>query len=154
MCFNMAVRLLAGIGYNMDRGETDTFVFLMDMNKLFEDYAACIVEAHFGVSLQTQQFIGKLFTSPKRLSQYPDYLWQNDGQRWIGDAKYKHLAKGQKDSLTFADLGQGTGSDELTNTRTDRGLSTNDVRQLIVYSELLQKRERLSDVPSIREISI
>ena len=149
MCFNMAVRLLAGTGYSMDRGEADTFVFLMDMNQLFEDYASRIVEARFGVPVQTQQFIGKLFMAPQRLSQYPDFLWNADGRHWIGDAKYKHLAKGQQDALVFSDVAPDTSSDGAISARADRVLSTNDVRQLVVYSELLRQREGLPDVPAI-----
>lgn len=149
MCFNMAVRLLAGTGYSMDRGEADTFVFLMDMNQLFEDYSARIAEEHFGVLVQTQQFIGKLFENPRRLSQYPDFLWNADGKRWIGDAKYKHLAKGHKDSLVFADLDPDVPGDNTTNTRADRVLNTSDVRQLIVYAELLRLREGLRSPPAI-----
>jgi hypothetical protein len=149
MCFNMAVRLLAGTGYSMDRGEADTFVFLMNMNQLFEDYAARIVEAHFSVPVQTQQFIGRLFKAPQRLSQYPDFLWNTVGRHWIGDAKYKHLAKGQQDALVFADLESEVPGDDTTNIRADRALNTSDVRQIIVYAELLRLREGLQSPPAI-----
>jgi 5-methylcytosine-specific restriction enzyme subunit McrC len=149
MCFNMAVRLLAGTGYRMAHGAADTFVFMMDMNQLFEDYAACALEARFGVPVDAQKNIGKLFADPRRLSQYPDYLWEVDGKRWIGDAKYKHLAAGQRDALSFADMESDGGEGGVRGNRADQVLSTNDVRQLIVYAELLRRRDGLTGPPDV-----
>jgi hypothetical protein len=147
--FDMAIRLLAGTGYSLGTGSSETFVFLMDMNALFEAYAAAVLAAAFDTEIETQSFIGRLFTAPERLSQYPDYLWGNTASRWIGDAKYKHLAKGQEDALSFNDLPAEERDTATNGTRADRVLSPADVRQLTVYSELLRQREALAVPPAI-----
>ena len=149
MCFNMALRLLTGTGYRMSHGAADAFVFMMDMNQLFEDFAANVLAAHFGVKIEGQKNIGKLFTHPRRLSQYPDYIWEAEGKRWIGDAKYKHLAAGGQDALSFTDLESDGGWGGATGPQAARVLSTNDVRQLIVYAELLRRREVASVPPDV-----
>jgi 5-methylcytosine-specific restriction endonuclease McrBC regulatory subunit McrC len=147
--FDMAIRLLAGTGYSLGTGSSETFVFLMDMNALFEAYAAAVLAETFGSEIETQRFVGRLFAAPGRLSQYPDYLWEDAGRRWIGDAKYKHLAKGQEDALSFRDLPEEDSYSEEHGTRADRVLSPTDVRQLTVYAELLRQREQLPDSPAI-----
>jgi 5-methylcytosine-specific restriction endonuclease McrBC regulatory subunit McrC len=147
--FDMAIRLLAGTGYSLGTGSSETFVFLMDMNALFEAYAAAVLAAAFGSEIETQRFVGRLFAGPERLSQYPDYLWGDAGRRWIGDAKYKHLAKGQEDALSFRDLPDEDSDSSEQGTRADRVLSPTDVRQLTVYAELLRKREQLPNSPAI-----
>lgn len=147
--FDMAMRLLAGTGYSLGMGSSETFVFLMDMNALFEAYAAAVLGAVFGTEIETQRFVGRLFASPERLSQYPDYLWGNTAERWIGDAKYKHLAKGQEDALSFNNLPTEEPDAETKGARADRVLSPSDVRQLTVYAELLRQREKLPAPPAI-----
>lgn len=71
----------------MAHGAADAFVFMMDMNQLFEYYAARITKSYFGTPVQTQKYFGMLFTAPQCLSQYPHYLWDADREHWIGDAK-------------------------------------------------------------------
>ncbi len=137
--FDMAVRLLAGSGYDTGSGQAETFVFLIDMNKLFEDYVAVALEAAFQTEIRTQEGIGNLFRKPSCLSQRPDYLWVSGGQRWIGDAKYKHLAAGQEHALRFEEsLPDDDDDDTPVGTSATRVLSTNDVRQVTTYAELLR----------------
>ena len=128
-CFDMAVRLLSGTGYEMGMGMDKSFVFLMDMNKLFESFTGAALEACFGVAIDMQNPIGHLFTSPKGIRQLPDYLWQSDRVSWIGDAKYKML------------------TDDGTPLESPRfnDLSPADVRQLTVYAEIIRKQP---DTPS------
>jgi 5-methylcytosine-specific restriction enzyme subunit McrC len=147
--FDMAHKLLVGTGYSLGKGSSDTFVFLMDMNSLFEAYASAALEASFGVEVETQQYVGKLFVDPARLGQYPDYLWRAGKKRWIGDAKYKHLAKGQHSSLTFRNLLPDHSDVIGVGTRADQVLNPGDVRQLTVYAELLRQREKLEESPDI-----
>lgn len=147
--FDMAVRLLAGTGYRLGTGTSDTFVFLMDMNVLFEAYAAAVLGSVFETEIETQCFVGKLFAKPQRLAQYPDYVWSEGDRRWIGDAKYKHLAQGQEDALSFHDLSAEMSGLQELGTRADRVLSPDDVRQLTVYAELVRQREQLAVSPDI-----
>jgi 5-methylcytosine-specific restriction enzyme subunit McrC len=124
-CFDMAVRLLAGTGYEMGVGSDKSFVFLIDMNGLFEAFAGAVVEASFGVSITAQVTIGNLFNDPECINQRPDFLWKSSGLSWVGDAKYKILAAdGRADALVkFWDL------------------QPNDVRQLTVYAEMRHRPE-------------
>lgn len=133
--YELAVRLLRGFSHELQAGSTDTFVFLLDMNQVFEAYAAAALEARFGTQVQTQEPLGKLlpYVAVGGIYQYADFYWTaSDGTVWIGDAKYKHLAAGQQDSLTFA-------KDETA--PAGRLLSPDDIRQLTVYAEL-DKRKR------------
>ncbi len=144
ICLEMAKRLIAGMGYNFGKGEADTFVFLLDMNQLFEQYVQAILEAVFKVTIEAQKFIGTLFINPNRIQQFPDFYWKSNGITWIGDAKYKHLAKGQNDALQFI----GSFADEKSEfgqTKADRLISPEDVRQLTVYAELARKRQDLKE---------
>jgi 5-methylcytosine-specific restriction endonuclease McrBC regulatory subunit McrC len=38
VAFDLGQRLLSGIGHNLGVGNANTFVFLLDMNRVFEDY--------------------------------------------------------------------------------------------------------------------
>ena len=124
-CFDMAVRLLAGTGYEMGVGSDKSFVFLIDMNGLFEAFAGAVLEASFGVSITAQATIGNLFNDPECINQRPDFSWKSSGLSWVGDAKYKILAgDGRSDALAkFWDL------------------QPDDVRQLTVYAEMRRQPE-------------
>jgi 5-methylcytosine-specific restriction enzyme subunit McrC len=92
-CFDMARRLLAGSAYEMASGSEDVFVFLLDMNHVFESFVAAVVAAKFGTTVVEQGPIGHLLYEEKRglVNQVPDLRWEADGITWIGDAKYKQL---------------------------------------------------------------
>ncbi len=96
LSFDLAVRLLSGIGPMLQTGGLETFVFLVDMNTLFEQYVHRVLEAAFRVRVDEQVPIGCLFPDLRhgRISQKPDFrLTARSGAVWIGDAKYKHLAR-------------------------------------------------------------
>ncbi len=139
--FDMALRLLAGTGYSLGTGGAETFVFLVDMNSLFEAYAGAVLESAFGVPIEQQAYVGTLFRVPEKVRQYPDYVWASGDERWIADAKYKHLAKGQQNSLRFESIIAEEAEDGAGDLYAHRVVNTNDIRQLTVYAELLRKRE-------------
>lgn len=130
--YALAVRLLRGLSHDLSAGSAETFVFLLDMNEVFEAFVAAALEARFGGTVETQKSIGTLLTqSVGGIHQKPDYLWNVGGVTWIGDAKYKHLTEGQISSLTFEDDGTIAAG---------KRLSPDDIRQLTVYAEMVGKR--------------
>jgi 5-methylcytosine-specific restriction endonuclease McrBC regulatory subunit McrC len=132
--FELAHRLLSGTGPILQAGGAETFVFLVDMNDLFERYVHVVLEAAFAVPVRRQSPVWHLFPDLPhgRIAQKPDFhLTDREGRVWIGDSKYKHLARAQASALRFM------------RTETDAGdipagrlLSPDDVRQLTVYAEL------------------
>ncbi len=117
-CYDLAVALLQGIGRDWRAGESGTFVFLLDMNRVFEDLCAMRLEQWFGVPVRTQVPLGTLLRQkPGGILQIADFRWETpDGLLWIGDAKYKR-APARMDS-PFA------------------WLDPADVRQLICYGQM------------------
>jgi len=128
--FDLAQRLLLGTGHALMTGDADTFVFLVDMHQLFQDYTHVLLEELFGVSVEQQVKVGSLFRrSPGGMNQLADYRWKMASQApWIGDAKYKHLGK------------QGQPIDEIEEA---------DIRQLTVYAELERLRAGHEASPSL-----
>jgi 5-methylcytosine-specific restriction endonuclease McrBC regulatory subunit McrC len=148
--FDLARRLLAGIGHSMGVGGANTFVFLLDMNRVFENYVHAVLESHFKTAVQEQQYVGSLLdVNPGSISQLADYYWCDGTTSWIGDAKYKHLSKGQQQTLRFRDLGtEENGSDDFA-PLAGQVLSPADVRQLTVYAELVRLREQVAAPPTL-----
>ena len=148
--FDLARRLLAGIGHSMGVGSANTFVFLLDMNEVFESYVHAVLESHFKTAIQEQKYVGSLLdVHPGSISQLADYYWRDGGIVWIGDAKYKHLAKGQEQALRFRDLEtEEDGSHDLVSLA-GQVLSAADVRQLTVYAELVRQREQATTPPNL-----
>lgn len=148
--FDLARRLLTGMGHNLGTGSANTFVFLLDMNEVFESYVHAVLEAHFETAVEQQKLVGTLFDLPVGgIKQYADYLWCDRAGFWVGDAKYKHLAKGQRRALRFSDLEvEGNGADEDV-TRAGKVLSPSDIRQLTVYAELVRLREGTLTPPNL-----
>jgi len=139
--FTLAVRLLRGLSHELLAGHRDTFVFLLDMNRVFEAFVTAALEARFGVPIRTQEPIGTLLkTKPGGIQQKPDFLWKTEQGIWIGDAKYKQLTAGMEVSLTFA-------KDETA--PAGRFLSPDDIRQLTVYAELVRRQEALDTIPHL-----
>lgn len=147
--FDLAQRLLAGIGHNLGVGGANTFVFLLDMNQVFESYVHAVLQSHFRTAVAEQEYVGSLFcVHPGGIYQRADYYWPDGPASWIGDAKYKHLAKGQQQSLRFRDLEREQNeSDDIA--VAGRVLSAADVRQLTVYAELVRRREQLQMPPNL-----
>lgn len=137
LTFELAVRLLSQTGHALQTGSAETFVFLIDMNALFERYAHAVLEAAFRVPVRSQAPVWHLLAhlARGRIAQRPDFsLTDTAGTRWIGDAKYRHLARGQTAALTFEGI-----ADAETDRNTPRAgslLSPDDVRQLTVHAEL------------------
>jgi len=147
VAFDLGRRLLAGVGHNLGVGSANTFVFLLDMNRVFEDYVHAVLESYFNTAVEEQKYIGKLLAGKGGIFQWADYYWCDGTTFWIGDAKYKHLAKGQHGALHFSELkDEQNGVDEFTSLAGEV-LSPADVRQLTVYAELVRRRERLATPP-------
>lgn len=148
--FDLARRLLAGIGHSMGVGSANTFVFLLDMNQVFENYAHAVLESHFKTAVQEQKYVGSLLdVHPGSILQLADYYWFDGTALWIGDAKYKHLAKSQQHPLRFRDLQtEEHGSDDPP-PLAGQVLSPADVRQLTVYAQLVWFREQPATPPNL-----
>lgn len=123
-CFEFAIRLLEGISTKLSSGVDRQFIFLIDMNILFENFVKSVLEDIYNVKIYSQIAIGHLFKFPKKIGQFPDFVWQRNSNYWIGDAKYKRLSE----------IG---------------GLSPDDIRQLTVYAEIYKKENALTNPPSI-----
>jgi 5-methylcytosine-specific restriction endonuclease McrBC regulatory subunit McrC len=148
--FDLARRLLSGIGHSMGVGSANTFVFLLDMNQVFENYVHAVLESHFKTAVQEQKYVGSLLdVHPGSISQLADYYWQDGTIVWIGDAKYKHLAKAQQQALQFRDLEAEDDEPYDPVSLAGRVLSAADVRQLTVYAELVRQREQAITPPSL-----
>jgi 5-methylcytosine-specific restriction endonuclease McrBC regulatory subunit McrC len=146
----LAQRLLAGIGHNLGAGGENTFVFLLDMNKVFESYVHAVLEAYFETAVEEQKIVGTLFKiDTGGVRQYADCYWYCDTDVWIGDAKYKHLAKGQPRALRFSDLESEREQPDESASLAGRLLSPGDIRQLTVYAELARTRYRLKAPPNL-----
>jgi hypothetical protein len=74
--------------------------------------------------------------------QLADYYWWDGSTFWIGDAKYKRLAKDQQQALRFRDL-ETEENDPDSAPLAGQVLSPADVRQLTVYAQLVQVWSRL-----------
>lgn len=137
--FDLARLLLQSCGHSLSSGSADSFVFLVDMTKAFEDYVAALLEACFNTTVETQKPLGTLFDLPKGgISQLADYFWQSPDTIYIGDAKYKHLAKGHNAPLSFAEIDEE--ESETAQPLAGRIVSAADVRQLTVYAELAKQQ--------------
>jgi 5-methylcytosine-specific restriction endonuclease McrBC regulatory subunit McrC len=148
--FDLARRLLAGIGHSIGVGSANTFVFLLDMNQVFENYVHAVLESHFKTAVQEQEYVGSLLdVHPGSISQLADYYWQDGAIVWIGDAKYKHLAKAQQQALQFRDLEAENDEPYDPVSLAGRVLSAADVRQLTVYAELARLREQSTTPPNL-----
>ncbi|MGE9291838.1 MAG: 5-methylcytosine restriction system specificity protein McrC [Puniceicoccales bacterium] len=116
--FKLAVRLLQSIGHEAFHGGPQTYVFLLDMNQVFEDYVGAVLERVHQVPVDPQRVIGHLFQSPAKIKQKPDFYWQKGENVFVADSKYK----------PFFSWNAEDESDEGS-----QYFQPNDVRQLICY---------------------
>ncbi len=137
--FRFAVRLLRGQSPDFGAQHSQSWVFLTDMNALFESFCARALEDRLGTRIVEQELVGHLFDSPKATKQLADFVWQQNGKWCVGDAKWKLLGNAPP---TFGD-------EEEQTFQKSKSLSPSDVRQLTVYSELLKKREGLETAPDM-----
>ena len=125
----------------MAHAELRTFVFLLDMNRVFEAFVGAVLSATFHVPVKEQENIGCLLTWPRNsIRQLPDFQWNIGDCRWIGDAKYKrldaangHYWDGEPDVVRSGPVYLGPA----------------DIRQLTVYAELQRRNEGLDKPPSL-----
>ncbi|MBK8093516.1 MAG: hypothetical protein IPK32_16450 [Verrucomicrobiaceae bacterium] len=89
-CHDLALAVLTGQGREMHAGSSGSFVFLIDMNRLFEDYCLCWLEKTYKQRIEPQKRLGTLLVAPdKRIAQDADFFWLDENEIWVGDAKYK-----------------------------------------------------------------
>ncbi|MDD2239574.1 MAG: hypothetical protein PHI93_02815 [Kiritimatiellae bacterium] len=137
-CFDLALMLLASEGFQMAHADLNTFVFLLDMNQVFESFVGAVLSATFHVPVKEQGNIGYLLTWPRNsVKQLPDFQWEVGDCHWIGDAKYKQLDAGGRQYW-------GSESDVVRSGSVYLGPA--DIRQLTVYAEL-QRRNTGHDIP-------
>jgi 5-methylcytosine-specific restriction endonuclease McrBC regulatory subunit McrC len=148
--FDLARRLLTGIGHDLGAGSAKTFVFLLDMNLLFEKYVHAVLEARFRVAVEKQEAVGDLLRiKPGGVRQLADYSWRAGSAYWIGDAKYKHLAKGHSHALRFSELKRENDESDERAALAGQILDAGDIRQLTVYAELVRLRDQLATPPEL-----
>jgi len=150
IAFDLARRLLVGVGHNLGVGSANTFVFLLDMNELFEKYVHVVLESHFSTAVEEQKFVGSLLCiHPGGISQKADYFWHFRADSWIGDAKYKHLAEDQVRALRFSDFEDEHTESHNVESLAGQVLNPADIRQLTVYAELVRLREKTATPPNL-----
>lgn len=138
--FRFAVRLLRGQSPDFGARHNQSWVFLTDMNALFESFCARAIEDRLGTRILEQELVGHLFDSPKATKQLADFVWQQNENWCVGDAKWKLLGNAPP---TFGDEEEELSQQKL------KSLSPADVRQLTVYSELLKKQKQLDEAPDM-----
>jgi 5-methylcytosine-specific restriction enzyme subunit McrC len=115
-CHDLALAVLRGLGREMHAGGTESFVFLLDMNQLFESYCTRWIARSSGAVVHEQVRLGSLLIAPKsKLGQDADFLWHQGNEVWVGDAKYKRPSG-------------------------DDWPKIDDVRQLICYGQLAMQK--------------
>ncbi len=138
--FRFAARLLRGQSPDFGAQHSQSWVFLTDMNALFESFCARALEDRLGIRVLEQHGGGPLLGAPNAPKQVPDFVWQRDEKWCVGDAKWKLLGALPP---TFSD-----DDDELKQSK-PKSLSPADVRQLTVYSELLKGKKLLDYAPQM-----
>ena len=137
--FAFAVRLLRGQSPDFGARHSQSWVFLTDMNSLFESFCAHALEDRLGTRIVEQELVGHLFDNPKSTRQLADFVWLQNGNWCVGDAKWKLLGALPP---TFTD-------EEEEAQLQSKSLSPADVRQLTVYSELLKRKQSLERAPEM-----
>jgi hypothetical protein len=143
LSFELAKRLLASTGNNLRIGSSNTFVFLLDMNDVFESNVYAALREHFG-TVEKQKFVGTLSLHLRRQA------FTNPGLHVARrNRKYKHLACGHKTSLRFGESEQETTNGDSGHSPAGRVLNAADVRQLTVYAKLLRFQQQIQEHPNV-----
>jgi len=106
----LARLILSGVSFDLGAGGVAASAFLIDMNKVFEDFVVVALREALGVSARVlvqggsgkQLFLGR----SHRIRLKPDVsLWSGDRCLFVGDVKYKRV---HVDAYPNADLYQLT----------------------------------------------
>ncbi|PQV62468.1 5-methylcytosine-specific restriction endonuclease McrBC, regulatory subunit McrC [Abditibacterium utsteinense] len=137
--FDLSRRLLSSQSPDFGASGVQNWVFLTDMNALFESFCAAALRESGVQNLETQFEIGTLFRAPNRIRQLPDFLWR-EGENWqLGDAKWKLLGQNAPD---FAEENEEIKAGKAK-------ISPDDARQMSVYSEIWKRENGLVSAPPV-----
>lgn len=137
--FDLSRRLLASQSPDFGASGAQNWVFLTDMNALFESFCAAALRESGAQNLETQSEIGTLFCAPNLVRQKPDFLWRDNAIWRLGDAKWKLL--GQNAPL-FAEE-----NEEIQGGKAK--ISPDDARQMSVYSEIWKRKQGCENAPDV-----
>lgn len=105
----LARLILRHNAFQSHRGEVRAAGFLMDMNKVFQEFVTVALREALGVSKSAfaEREIGGL-DKGDRISLRPDLVWREGGKPcFVGDVKYKNLKRDSTDSsIRHSDLYQ------------------------------------------------
>lgn len=92
----LARLVLRATGFELQHGGVQTSTFLVDMNKVFEDFLVVALREALGLDAQTfrQGAAGKslYLDTGRAIKLEPDLSWWDGGRcRFVGDAKYKRV---------------------------------------------------------------
>lgn len=104
----LARLVLSGASFDLSSGGVEASAFLIDMNKVFEDFVVVALRESLGLSdrelVQGARGHPLHFDTAGRISLLPDIsLWEGSNCRFVGDVKYKRV---KSDAYPNADLYQ------------------------------------------------
>ena len=119
----LAKLILQSCSFELRRGEVRSTSFLIDMNRVFEDFVVTSLREALGVTQHTLRQGATLHLDKARqIDVRPDLSWWESGQcLFVGDVKYKRLDPGE---IKHADLYQ----------LLSYAIATNLPRGLLIYA--------------------
>ena len=101
----LAKLILQWCSFELRHGRTRSTSFLVDMNKVFEDFVVVALREKLGLTNHTlRQGVSLRLDTAGEIDVQPDLSWWELGQcRFVGDVKYKHLDAG---GIKHADMYQ------------------------------------------------
>ena len=101
----LAKLILQSCSFELRRGEVRSTSFLIDMNRVFEDFVVTSLREALGVTQHTlRQGATLRLDKARQIDVRPDLSWWESGQcLFVGDVKYKRLDAGE---IKHADLYQ------------------------------------------------
>ena len=102
---DLAKLILQSSSFELRRGEVRSTSFLIDMNRVFEDFVVAALRETLGVTQHTLRQGATLhLDQADKIDVQPDLSWWKSGQcLFVGDVKYKRLEAGR---IKHADLYQ------------------------------------------------